>query len=164
MSKKRLIFGIIFTSLYIITIVMIIKYSFENGTKSIESSSGVTDVVGSVVETIAPDKVDVNKPAFASLIRKLFGHFGLFAANCFLGLIGLYLLLSKKWLHVIIVLSIGIILSVSTEYFQIIAGDRRFSISDMFINAGGCLLGLLLSYLIVFLSEKKLKRNNDFLN
>ena len=154
MSKKRLILGIIFTTLYVITIAMIVKYSFENGTKSIESSSGVTDVVGSVVETIAPDKVDTKKPEFASLIRKLFGHFGLFAANCLFGMLGLYLLLSKKWLHIIIVSTIGIILSIVTEYFQILAGDRRFSVTDMLINAGGCLLGLILGYAVLLIYNK----------
>lgn len=155
MSKKRLIFGIICTTIYIITLVMIVCYSFENGNKSIESSSGITNVVGSVVETIAPDKVDTGKPEFASLIRKLFGHFGLFAINCFFGVFGLYLLVSKKWLSIIIVASIGIALSVATEFFQILAGDRKFSVNDMFINSGGCLFGLIIAYLPIYIYNKK---------
>ena len=132
--------------------------------KSIESSSGVTDVVGGVVDTIAPDKIDTGKPEFAALIRKLFGHFGLFAMNCFFGILGLYLLLSKKWLHMIIVASVGIVLSVVTEYFQILAGDRQFSVRDMFINAGGCLFGFLIGYLLIIIYNKKICKKNTLTN
>lgn len=161
MSKKRLIFGIICIIVYIVTIIMLVYYSMESGDKSIESSSGITNVVGGVVDTIVPDKVDTKRPEFASLIRKLFGHFGLFTVNCFFGLLGFYLLCSKKWLNLVIVLPVGMALAVITEVLQLHAGGRNYSVRDMFINSGGCLFGLCIAYLFIYIYNRKNNKKSN---
>lgn len=155
MNKKRLIFGIICMILYVVTIVLLISFSIETGKESVQTSSGVTNVVGSVVDTIAPDKVNTKKPEFISLVRKIVGHFGLFAVNAFFGLAGLYLLFSKKWFNLVITIAIGITLAIITEILQLHTEGRNYSIKDMLINSTGCIFGLGVAYLTIHIYNRK---------
>ena len=159
MNKFKTYFTVFCFIVYVVTIIMLISYSIETGTQSIQSSNGVSNAVGSVIETIAPDKVNTKRPEFASLIRKLIGHFGLFAANCFFGLISFYLIKTKKFTDIIIAGSVGVFLSAFTEFLQLITEDRNSTISDVFINLGGCLFGLIISQIFILIGKKIHNRN-----
>ncbi len=163
MNKKALIFSIICFVIYGITIFMILKYSFETGEESSETSGNVTEIVGTVVETIAPDKVDTDSPEFAVFVRKAFGHFGLFAVNCLFGYLAIQVLLKKDLYNFLIILGVGGFLSIITEVIQGDVPQRAYSVTDMLIDFSGCIVGVIFSKLccLVFYKIVSSKKTNN---
>ena len=69
----------------------IIMHSCLNASESTKASAGVIEVAENVVNTFKPNAINSeNHDAFASFIRKAFGHFGLFVVS------GLLTYFSKK--------------------------------------------------------------------
>lgn len=160
-SKKYLILTIVFCVLAVAINAYIIMHSCLDAVASTEQSQGVVQVSEDVVNTVAPGTITPeNHDSFASFIRKAFGHFGLFVVSGLLSPTALYLLInpfkwSKHYLNVIIGLSFGLIIAITTEVIQLSIPGRSGEFTDVLIDFSGYLLGALIVGLILFLILRK---------
>ena len=160
-SKKYLIFTIIICVLAVAINAYIIMHSCLDAAQSTEASNGVVEVSEEVVNTISPGTVTPeNHDSFATFIRKLFGHFGLFVISGLLSSLAIYLSLNpQKWSKyywlIIISLGFGLFMGALTEIIQLNVPGRSGQFTDVLIDFGGYLLGFLLILLILFLIIRK---------
>ena len=160
-SKKYLIFTIIICVLAVAINAYIIMHSCLDAAQSTEASNGVVEVSEEVVNTISPGTVTPeNHDSFATFIRKLFGHFGLFVISGLLSSLAIYLSLNpQKWSKyywlIIISLGFGLFMGSLTEIIQLNVPGRSGQFTDVLIDFGGYLLGFLLILLILFLIIRK---------
>lgn len=166
-SKKYLILTIVFCVLAVAINAYIIMHSCLDAVASTEQSQGVVQVSEDVVNTVAPGTITPeNHDSFASFIRKAFGHFGLFVVSGLLSPTALYLLInpfkwSKHYLNVIIGLSFGLIIAITTEVIQLSVPGRSGEFTDVLIDFSGYLLGALIVGLILFLIIRKKNKKAD---
>lgn len=166
-SKKYLILTIVFCVLAVAINAYIIMHSCLDAVASTEQSQGVVQVSEDVVNTVAPGTITPeNHDSFASFIRKAFGHFGLFVISGLLSPTALYLLInpfkwSKHYLNVIIGLSFGLLIAITTEVIQLSVPGRSGEFTDVLIDFSGYLLGALIVGLILFLILRKKNKKAD---
>jgi len=166
-SKKYLILTIVFCVLAVAINAYIIMHSCLDAVASTEQSQGVVQVSEDVVNTVAPGTITPeNHDSFASFIRKAFGHFGLFVVSGLLSPTALYLLInpfkwSKHYLNVIIGLSFGLLIAITTEVIQLSIPGRSGEFTDVLIDFSGYLLGALIVGLILFLILRKKNKKAD---
>ena len=160
-SKKYLIFTIIICVLAVAINAYIIMHSCLDAAKSTEASNGVVEVAEEAVNTISPGTVTPeNHDSFATFIRKLFGHFGLFVISGLLSSLAIYLSINpQKWSKyywlIIISLGFGLFMGSLTEIIQLNVPGRSGQFTDVLIDFGGYLLGFLIILLILFLIIRK---------
>ena len=160
-SKKYLIFTIIICVLAVAINAYIIMHSCLDAAQSTEASNGVVEVSEEVVNTISPGTVTPeNHDSFATFIRKLFGHFGLFVISGLLSSLAIYFSLNpQKWSKyywlIIISLGFGLFMGSLTEIIQLNVPGRSGQFTDVLIDFGGYLLGFLIILLILFLIIRK---------
>ena len=156
-SKKYLIWTIIICVLAIAINAYIIMHSCLDAARSTEASQGVVEVSEEVVNTVSPGTVTPeNHDSFATLIRKLFGHFGLFVISGLLSSLAVYLAFNpQKWSKyywlIIISLGFGLSMGILTELIQLNVPGRSGQFTDVLIDFGGYLLGFFIILLILFL-------------
>ncbi|MDR0934982.1 MAG: VanZ family protein [Erysipelotrichaceae bacterium] len=143
---------------------------FESCLPAGESSSQsnlVVDISKDIINFFRPDTItNSNIDALAMAVRKVIGHFLLFALN---GLIGFFTFISlfknkKWWLSIIINLIIGLSVAILTEIIQIFTPGRAGLISDVLLDYSGYLLPLLIGYsviLIIRLTKRKKQSIDD---
>ena len=167
-SKKYLILTIIICVLAIAINAYIIMHSCLDAAESTKASQGVVEVSEEVVNTVAPGTVTPeNHDSFATIIRKAFGHFGLFVVSGLLSSLAIFLVFnpmkwSKYWIIIIIALVFGFGMGGLTEAIQLSVPGRSGEFTDILIDFGGYLFGFLIILLILFLViryiEKKQKK------
>lgn len=163
-SKKYWFFTILAIVLAVAINAYIIMHSCLDAIESTKASQGVVEVAEDVVNTVRPDTITPeNHDAFASFIRKAFGHFGLFAASGLLSSLAFYLSLSpyswcKHYVNVIFSLTFGLFVAILTEMIQLSVPGRSGEITDVLIDFSGYLLGTLIIGLILFLVIRKLRK------
>ena len=166
-SKKYLIWTIIICVLAVAINAYIIVHSCLDAAKSIEASQGVVQVSEDVVNTVSPGTVTPeNHDSFATFIRKLFGHFGLFMISGLLTSLAVYLAFNpKKWskyyLLIIISLVFGLTMGITTELIQLNVPGRSGEFKDVLIDFSGYLLGFLIILLILFLITRKQNKKHQ---
>ena len=166
-KKSYLIWTIVFCVLAVAINAYIIMHSCFDAAKSTEASQGVVQVAEDVVNTVSPGTVTPeNHDSFASFIRKAFGHFGLFVISGLLTPTALFLLInpfkwSKHYLNVIIGLSFGLVVAITTELIQLSVPGRSGEFTDVLIDFSGYLLGALIVGLVLFIIFKKIKKNQS---
>lgn len=161
--RYKIIFSIVFISLYVFVCSLIIHYSLEDSVESTETSNGVTDVIEDAVETITSNKVDVNREKLSKYVRELIGHFGLFALSAFLGILGFVYIFKKQYLNITFVSLIGFNLTIMTELIQKDVEGRIFDVKDILINCLGIIFGIIVSKILLMLiihSVNKRKNKN----
>ena len=157
LSKKYLIWTIIFSVVAIAINAYIIVHSCLDAVQSTEASSGVIEVTEEVINTVAPGTITSdNHDSFVSFIRKAFGHFGLFLISGFFTSLALFLIINpfndKKYYRIILIaLSSGLLLALLTETIQLYVPGRSGELTDVLIDFGGYLLGFSVIFLILFL-------------
>lgn len=155
-SKKYLIWTIVFSVIALAINVFIIVHSCLDASVSAEASSGVTEVVEEIINDIKPGTInETNYNDFASFIRKAFGHFGLFLISGFFTSLALFLIINpfnnkKYYLIILIALSSGLLLALLTETIQLYVPGRSGELTDALIDFGGYLLGFSVIFLILF--------------
>ena len=160
-SKKYLIWTIIICVLAIAINAYIIMHSCLDAAKSTEASQGVVEVSEEVVNTVSPGTVtSENYDSFATFIRKLFGHFGLFVISGLLSSLAVYFAFNpQKWSKyywlIIISLGFGLSMGILTELIQLNVPGRSGQFTDVLIDFGGYLLGFSIIVLILFLIIRK---------
>ena len=162
-SKKYLVWTIIFCVLAIAINAYIIMHSCLDAVKSTQASNGVVEVAEETINTISPGTItEANHDSFASFIRKAFGHFGLFVISGLLSPLAIYLVInpfkwSKHYLNVIIGLSFGLMVAAITEIIQLNVPGRSGEFTDVLIDFSGYLVGALIVGLILFLILRRQK-------
>ena len=160
-SKKYLIWTIIICVLAVAINAYIIMHSCLDAAKSTEASQGVVEVSEEVVNTVSPGTVTYeNYDSFATFIRKLFGHFGLFVVSGLLSSLAVYFVFNpQKWSKyywlIIISLGFGLSMGILTELIQLNVPGRSGQFTDVLIDFGGYLLGFSIILLILFLIFRK---------
>ena len=160
-SKKYLIFTIIICVLAVAINAYIIMHSCLDAAQSTEASNGVVEVSEEVVNTISPGTVTPeNHDSFATFIRKLFGHFGLFVISGLLSSLAIYLSLnpwewSRYWTLIVVSLVFGLFMGSLTEIIQLNVPGRSGELLDVLIDFSGYLLGFLIIFLILFLVVRR---------
>lgn len=159
MKKYTVLKWIIF-SVAIATNIFIIVNSCISGGVSANQSNVIANAAEKIINGIKPGSINnENYSNFASLIRKLFGHFGLF---CFSGVFTtwtFYLFLNNTKLNYFLKFSgvsfgVGIAIAGLSEFIQIFVPGRSGSIADVGIDSAGYLIGVLLVIFILFLAKK----------
>lgn len=156
-SKKYLIWTIVFSVIALAINVFIIVHSCLDASVSTEASSGVTEVVEEIINDIKPGTITPeNHDSFVTIVRKAFGHFGLFMVSGFFSSLAFYLSISpfnkqKYYQIIIIALAFGLLMGLITETIQLFVPGRSGEITDVLIDFSGYLLGFLIILLILFL-------------
>ena len=160
-SKTYLVWTIILSLLTVAINVFIIAHSCLNASESTNASKGIVDISENIINTISPGAINAsNYDSFATFIRKLFGHFGLFFISGVLTSLDIYLLFhskkwSKYWLLITISLSFGLLMGIITETIQLTIPGRSGEFTDVLIDFGGYVLGFSIVLLILFVIIRK---------
>lgn len=167
-SKKYLIWTIIVILLAVAINGYIIMHSCLDAVKSSEASSTVVEISEDVVNTIKPGTVTVdNYDSFSNIIRKLFGHFGLFVVSGLLSSLAFYLCLNplykfKKLFIIIISLAFGLLIGGLTEIIQLNVPGRSGEITDVLIDFSGYLIGsAIIAIIILIIYKNKQKKKEE---
>ena len=139
--------------------VFIIVNAFLNGETSAKESNTIAHGIADVVNDIKPETItDQNFPKFAFNIRKVFGHFGLFALSGGFSSWAFYLFVKdtriKYFLYQgIIILVFGLAIAILSELAQLITEGRSGNWTDVGIDFAGYFIGVLLVFLILLLKK-----------
>ena len=160
MDKKIIVWKWIFFGLMLLVNGFIIYQSCLPAV----SSQSWSDAVVDMIKTITNGSIDSSTPITPSLswgkfIRKMIGHFSLFGLDGVVTYLYFYFLdkhksFNNRYIHIIISIAIGVLLAVVTESLQLIIPGRYGDIIDILIDVGGYLLGVAVSFFIVFLVNK----------
>lgn len=154
--KKATILKWIFLALTIAVNVFIIVNAATNGATSAEESGRFSHFMASVVNAFYPNFVtEANFDSFAYMIRKLFGHFGLFVLNGLVSTVTAFLFLkdtklNKNYFVFSIALVFGLVIAMVSELIQIFTPDRYGSWGDIGIDFGGFVLGNVLIFAVLY--------------
>lgn len=159
MKKNKVLTWIIFGIAICLDIFIIIN-AFINGEKSAVESNNFAHTTADVINTVKPETITVqNFDSFASFLRKFAGHFSLFAVTGVFVTWSVFRLFPlKKWIKISISLGHGLVLAFLSEFIQIFVSGRSGNFVDVGIDFGGYFLGLIFTFLILILVEKKRKK------
>ena len=159
MKKGNVFKWIVFGFALAINVFILIN-SFITGDASTAESNAVISTAVNVINNISPGTVSSNNfESFVRFIRKLFGHFGLFAISGLLTTWALYFFLKDgKHGHFLDISGIsfldGLVVAWLSELIQLFIPGRSGSSVDVLIDLLGYLIGVLLVILILFLAKK----------
>ena len=129
------------------------------------SSRNWSDAVIDVIKVITDGSVDSSTPitpnmSWGSFIRKAIGHFGLFAIDGVVTFLYFHFLyLDKKFtnrnLYIYIAAVLGIIVAVVTELLQLVIPGRYGDVIDILIDIGGYVVGVVITFFIVYLVNRQ---------
>lgn len=158
MKKKNILKWIILAIALAINVFILVN-AFINGESSAKESNTVAEGAAVVVNTISENTVtDENFSQFAFNIRKLFGHFGLFALSGVFTTWALYLFVKDSKVQYFacelgITFGFGFMWACLSEFAQLFTKDRSGSWTDVGIDFGGYFIGVLLVFLILLLRK-----------
>ena len=128
------------------------------------SSKSWSDAVVDVIKVITNGNIEPSTPitptlSWGKLIRKMIGHFSLFALDGVITYLYFYYLdkdkeFKRRWIYLVPAFAIGVILAVVTESLQLIIPGRVGDIIDILIDIGGYLVGSGITFLIVYLVNR----------
>ena len=158
--KKRNIVKWIMLGLAVATNIFILVNGFVVGEASARESGNISRFLASIINFFIHDAInDGNFDTFASVMRKLIGHFGLFAVDgVFTTLSFYYFVNEKKWCRfywlILMSLATGFIVAALSELAQLITPDRYGTWTDIGIDFGGYFLGFSIVFLVLVLTKK----------
>lgn len=147
---------------YILLIIVLlldgylIYHATLNGETSSKKSEEVTDLVVGVVDKV--DNPNSNQESITQrigyqklglLVRKLCGHFGAFMIIAFLCFWMVALFTTNNYLRLIFTFVNGLLIAIITEVIQSFISGRYGSVKDVLIDMSGCLLAMLISFILV---------------
>ena len=160
-SRRYLIVLIIATVLALAVNTFIVVQSCLNANQSTEAASPIVDMWKAIVNAFHKDAINEdNIGTFTHVIRKLFGHYGLYAISGILSSWALYMWIKplrwfKPYIYLIITLSFGFLFSLLTEFIQIFTPGRSGEFTDALIDYFGYITGALIILIILFIIFKK---------
>ena len=128
------------------------------------SSKSWSDAVVEVIKTITNGSIDSSTPitpnlSWGKFIRKAIGHFSLFGLDGVVTYLYFYFLdknknIANRNMHIYFALVLGVIVAVGTELLQLVIPGRFGDIIDILIDIGGYVLGVAITFLIVYLINR----------
>lgn len=160
------LFGVsIFLNLFILI------NAFIPGNESAESSSWIAILCAHVINLFKAGTInDTNMEAFSAFIRKFVGHFSLFLVDGVISSLYLHFLrlvypTLKWWMTLLISFLSGLFIASLSEFIQIFIPGRVGALSDVLIDSGGYVVGLLavvfVFLLLALLALKRKKKNTS---
>ena len=146
--------------IYLISTALILFKSAETGNVSAKQSSSFAEYLQNNV--IGMDKIAEKSEDFPTLIRKFFGHYGLFAFNGFFAILTLFSFLKTSTLPIIISVILGVIVAVLSELIQGATDGRTLSSTDAILNVQGYLSGVAVALILCLFFS--FKRTENFKN
>lgn len=159
MKKSNILKWIIF-AVALATNIFILVNSFMFGDASNAESSAITSTAASVVNGVLPGTVTKdNYESFIVIIRKVFGHFGLFGFSGVFTTWSIYFFVKQSKFNYFIHFSclsllFGFWIAWLSEFVQLFVPGRSGSVTDVVIDFAGYFIGVLLVILILFLAKK----------
>lgn len=159
MKKHQIVKWIMF-AIALATNIFILANGFVSGDSSAVESNNIAHFLETIINFFNKDTINPsNFDDFASIIRKLVGHFGLFAFDGVFSTLAIYyFVIDRKWfkiyMFIILSLALGLLVAIISELAQLITPDRYGSWADVGIDFGGYFLAFLIVFLILFFSKK----------
>lgn len=144
------IYKIVSVVLLIAVMVTIFVLSHQEGAESSETSGFVTEILAIVFGDNIPEA-----------IVRTFGHFSEFAALGFLSTNCYYAFKEKR--RPVLCAFLSWLYAWTDEIHQIFVDGRAFQISDLLVDLGGIICGIVLIIVIILLTEK-IKRHKKSRN
>lgn len=166
-NKRYLLATIIMTVLAVAVNGFIIMQACLNGVRSTESSGFVVNLLKTIINGISPNAInDGNIDTFSYVIRKLVGHFGLFAISGLFSTFSLYLWFRpqkcyKNYRLLYLSLGFGLLLAILTEIIQLFTPGRSGQFTDVLIDFSGFILGNGIIILILYLVYRHHKKKDE---
>ena len=158
MKKYQFLKWFIFSIAVAINLFILIN-AFINGEASAKESNSIAHTAADAINTVKPETITPsNFPSFAFNLRKVLGHFGLFALSGGFTSWALYLFVKDTkigyflW-QLLMTLGFGLLLATITELAQIFVAGRYGSFGDVGIDFGGYFSGVFLVFLILLLKK-----------
>ena len=157
--KKYQILKWVICSIAIAINLFILINAFRNGEVSAKESNSLAETAANAINTLRPETITpTNFPTFAFNLRKVVGHFGLFALSGGFTSWALYLFVKETKVdyflyQLAMTLGFGLLLAVITELAQILVDGRYGTFADVGIDFGGYFSGVFLVFLILFLKK-----------
>ena len=161
--KRDKILSLTFGLLSLAINVFIIIQSCLDGGDSTSQSSWVVSLLQNIINTFSKDAInESNITLFTHVVRKLIGHFGLFALDGLITSIFIYFTFKNK-LNILVLMGIslvfGLLIAISTEVIQHFIPGRSGEALDVLIDYSGYFLfaiyTLLITYLIISRKHSK---------
>ena len=159
MKKPNILKWIILGVAIIINVFILVNACIEGGA-SAQESGRVARFFANIINFFAHDAINSsNFDSFAYVIRKLIGHFGLFAVDGVVSTYAIHLFTKEtkfKYVYFTIggSLIFGLLIASVSEIIQIFTPDRYGSWGDIGIDFAGYFLGTGLIILILFLNKQ----------
>lgn len=147
----------VYLSLLILITTTIFVFSSFSGSRSSAQSGFIANTLIKMLGWVNVTLQEQQAILFASIIRKLLGHFLLFLIEgvfMFLTLVS-FKDFKNKWYGVLFSFLIVVLVAFLSEGIQFFADSRGPALKDVLINSAGALLGIAITFLIV---EKPFKR------
>lgn len=161
MKKQNILKWIILGIAIAINLFILIN-AFINGETSAKESNTIAHTTADVINTIKPETITPqNFDKFAFDIRKLFGHFLLFAFSGSFSTWAFYLFLKNTtvgyflW-QMLISIGSGFVVALISEFAQIFVEGRTGAWLDVGIDVSGYFIGFFLVFLIFFVRKSKI--------
>ena len=158
--KARKILFYIFASIALAINVLIIVESCIGGEGSASQSFSFSEAFIDFIESFNPNATLIpDRDAFHAVFRKVVGHFLLFGGSGLFTTLSL-MMLDKfydkfRWKILLFSAGFGITVALISELIQYYVPGRCGVMTDVFIDSGGYLLFMGLTYLITYLIFKK---------
>lgn len=168
MKKKQILKWFILAIAVAINLFILIN-AFINGEASAKESNVIAHTAADVINTIKPETITPeNFPKFAFDLRKLVGHYGLFAFSGGFSTWALYLFIKDTkvgyflW-QLLMTSGFGILMALISEFTQIFVDGRTGAWADVGIDVGGYFSGVFLVFLIFLLIKSSIFKKQNYM-
>ncbi len=140
----------VFLAIWALWTIMILAFSLTNGTVSAGQSNFVSEIIVRILNVFGVTLSTGNLNELHVWVRKLIGHFGLFAIDGFLSLMTFNSFFKQKPLKQgLWVMFAGLILAALSEFAQLFTPDRAGLLADALIDLLGFAFGVLFTMGII---------------
>ena len=168
MKKRQTLKWIILIIAIAINIFIIVN-AFINGDLSAKESNTIAHTTAEVINTVKPETItEQNFDRFAFDLRKILGHFLLFAFSGFFSSWTTYLF-SKDTktgyflTQAVMDLTFGFVMALLSEFVQIFIKGRTGAWTDVGIDFAGFSLGFLVIFLVFLLKKSKIFNKENYI-
>ncbi|MFA5283211.1 MAG: VanZ family protein [Bacilli bacterium] len=156
-KRYQQVFLLINIIIFCLATFLIIRFSFSSGSESSTQSGFFSSLFIAVHEFIIQRNLNAYEISVTNFeIRKLIGHFLLFAVDG-LSLFSVCHYFFPKRKSLLIALTFGILLAVSSEFIQMFQVSRSPQLYDVILDFSGFFLSSILVFLLTK-QDKKLKK------
>lgn len=158
MKKKSIVLLVLFTLFNL----FIFYEALTPAVGSSEQSDTVAKIIVDIVEAFGEKLTEAQSQRLSHNVRKLIGHYGLFAIDGILGLTFFFSLDKNKKYEILFACLSGLSVAIIAELLQLFPEGRSCEVLDMLINFSGYLTGVLVTIIVgsIYLKAKKRRSRN----